>query len=111
LYASQKSLAESEVHNLLAEDYDDFTLTYIGQRLAPFEGRQQLFHLFKVRLAYEDDGVKRDYLYVAGSYPATGKQKVLWGAATGMYQEERYQPQKIDKQLKAHLLSIAPTEK
>jgi hypothetical protein len=111
LYATQKSLAESEAHNLLAEDYDDFTLTYIGQRMAAFEGAQQLFHLFKVRLAFEDDGVKRDYLYVAGPYPATGKAKVLWGAATGMYEEERFQPQKTDKQLKAYLLSIKPTEK
>ncbi len=111
LYGSQKSLAESELYNLFEEDYEDFTLTYIGQRIAPFEGRRQLFHLFKVKMDYEDDGVKRDYLCVAGPYPVAGTTKTIYGAATGLYTEERYQPQKTDRQLKAFLLSMEPAEK
>lgn len=110
LYASQKSLAESELYNLLAEDYDDFTLTYIGQRTTSYEGAPRLFHLFKVRMAYEDE-VKRDYLGVAGPYPVAGREKILYGDATGVYGDERFQLQKTDKLLKNYLLSLKPAEK
>jgi hypothetical protein len=104
LYASQKALAETDVYNLFTDDYDDFTLTYLGQRVARFRGRNALFHLFKVNLAYDGEE-KKDYLAVAGPYQPGKKEKVVYGDATGFYVGETFQLRKTDALLKAYLLS------
>lgn len=111
LYASQKALAESDVYNLFASDYDDFTLTYVGQRIVPYQGKKALFHLFKVRLAYDDDEKKKDFMSVAGPYTPGSKEKILYADATGFYTDETFLPQKTDKLLRAYLLSLEPAEK
>lgn len=110
LYATQQSLAESEVYNFFTEDYDDFTLTYLGQRLAEYEGKKKLFYLFKVRMAYDDE-TKKDYLAVAGPYTPGAKEKQVYADATGFYTDETWKPQKTDVLLKAYLLSLQPAEK
>lgn len=111
LYATQKSLAESDVYNLfINDDYDkeSFTLSYIGQRMAAFNGKQSLFYLFKVQLPYDNE--KKDYLAVAGPYTPGAKEKLTRGDATGYYTDETFLPQKTDKLLKAYLLSITSAD-
>lgn len=110
LYASQKSLAESELYNLFAEDYETFTLTYVGQRTTLFEGASRLFHLFKLSLPGEEDGEHNDYLCVAGPYKAGTKEKVLYSKASGVYGEEVFHPKKIDPMLKAYLKQLEAEE-
>ncbi|MBB1284411.1 TraB/GumN family protein [Flavisolibacter sp. BT320] len=106
LYTSQKSLAESELYNLFSEDYEDFTLTYVGQRTSVFEGASQLFHLFKLGLPGEEDGERNTYLCVAGPYKTGAKEKVLYSKASGVYGEEVFHPKKIDQMLKAYLKQL-----
>jgi uncharacterized protein YbaP (TraB family) len=111
MYATQLSLTESQVYNLFTEDYgDDFTLTYIGQRITEYEGKKSLFYLFKVQIAYDDEK-KKDYLAIAGPYTPGAKEKLTYAKATGYYTDETWQPQKTDKLLKAYLLSLQPAEK
>jgi uncharacterized protein YbaP (TraB family) len=110
LYASQKSLAESELYNLFSEDYEDFTLTYVGQRTSVFEGASQLFHLFKLGLPGEKDGEHYNYLCVAGPYKTGAKEKVLYSKASGVYGEEVFHLKKIDQMLKAYLKQLEAEE-
>ncbi|HEY1023126.1 MAG TPA: hypothetical protein VGE06_12480, partial [Flavisolibacter sp.] len=110
LYATQKSLAESELYNLFSEDYEDFTLTYVGQRTSVFEGASKLFHLFKLGLPGEEDGERSDYLCVAGPYKTGAKEKLLYSKASGVYGEEVFHPKKIDQMLKAYLKQLEAAE-
>jgi hypothetical protein len=111
-YAMQQSFAESELYNFIADDYEDnFTLTYIGQRNTLYKGKNGIFHLFKLRMAYEEDGVKRDYLAVTGPYTQGAKEKLTATDAAGFYTEQVFHPQKIDQLLKAYLKNNTPAEK
>lgn len=111
LYASQKSLAESELHNFISDEYtDDFTLTYVGERLEEYEGRKKRFHLFKLRMAYSEEDRKQTFLAIAGPYEINAKEKLVSGSATGFYTGEELNPAKIGKLLKAYLQDLKPAE-
>lgn len=111
LYATQKSLAESDLFTLFSEDYEDFTLTYVGPRSTTFKGALQQFHLFKLGLRGEEEGQHSEYLCVAGPYKTGAKEKVLYGKASGVYGDEVFHPKKIDQYLKAYLLQREADEK
>jgi hypothetical protein len=62
LYATQKSLAESDVYNLLTEDFENnFTLSYLGERTANYDGRPGFFTCSK-----------------CGWLPKTEQKKIIW---------------------------------
>jgi uncharacterized protein YbaP (TraB family) len=108
VYASQKSLAESELYNFFSEEYDEFTLTYIGEKIEEYNGSKKRFHLFKVRLAYEDEKTKQNFLAVAGPYDLAAKEKLTYADASGFYTDEEFHPAKVNKELKAYLKQIQP---
>ena len=111
IYASQKSLAESELHNFVGDEYtDDFTLTYIGERIEEYEGKKKIFHLFKLRMVYDDEEKMQTFLAVAGPYDINAKEKITSSNASGFYTGEEFNPSKIGKLLKAFLQEIKPAE-
>ncbi|NTS42530.1 TraB/GumN family protein [Flavisolibacter sp. BT320] len=103
LYATQKSLAESDLFTMFADDYEEFTLTYVGQRSATYQGALQQFQLFKLGLPSEEEGQRNEYLCVAGPYKTGAKEKVLYGKLSGAYGNETFNPKKIAQQLKTYL--------
>jgi len=111
LHASQKSLAESELYNFVKDEYtDDFSLTYIGERIEEYEGKKKRFHLFKLRMAYDEEERKQNFLAVAGPYEITTKEKLVSTDASGFYTGEEFSPAKIGKLLKAYLQDLKPAE-
>ncbi|HUC81893.1 MAG TPA: hypothetical protein VMR70_13310, partial [Flavisolibacter sp.] len=110
LYASQKSLAESELYNFIGDEYtDDFTLTYAGERIEEYEGSKKRFHLFKLRMAYDEEK-KQDFLAVAGPYEINAKEKLTSSGASGFYTGEEFSAAKMKKLLKAYLQELKPAE-
>jgi uncharacterized protein YbaP (TraB family) len=111
IYNSQKSLAESDLYAYISEEYDeDVTLTYIGERTETYEGKKKLFHLYKVRMIYDDEERKQTFLGIAGPYTVNANEKVTYGDATGFYTSEEYTPVKTAKLLKAYLKDMKPAE-
>ncbi|HZH63250.1 MAG TPA: TraB/GumN family protein [Flavisolibacter sp.] len=111
IYTTQKSLAESELYSLFNDEYEDFTLSYVGERTEEYGGKKKLFHLFKVRLSYSDAKTKQNYLAVAGPYDAGTGERLVYSGASGYYTDEEFGLAKTAKLLKAYLAQLQATEK
>ena len=110
IYATQKSLAEGDLQAYFYEELDTFTLTYIGERTEMYNGKKRLFHLFKLRTAYDDEDIMQNFLAVAGPYEPGTKDKTAIAALTGFYSDEEWTPSKTARLLKAYLEQMKPVE-
>lgn len=103
VYASQKSLAESELYAYLSDDYGDFTLTYLAEKVEFRNGKKSRYYLFKIRMAYNDEEKKQAFLGVTGPYDVTAKDKTVDSADSGFYAEEELTPANMNRLFKAYL--------
>lgn len=110
LYASQRSLAESELYNILSEDYDA-SLTYLGEKTETFNGKKSRFYLFKIRMAYGEADRKQTFLAVAGPYDENAKEKLTTSDAAGFYSGEELTATNLNKLFKLYLQQQGPAEK
>ncbi|HYO22310.1 MAG TPA: TraB/GumN family protein, partial [Flavisolibacter sp.] len=110
VYTTQKSLAESDLYGYFSDEYESFTLTYVGERTEEYNGAKKRFHLFKVRLAYDEEDTKQTFLAVAGPYDLATKEKLPYSDISGFYADEEFHPTKINRLLKAYLEQMKPAE-
>lgn len=111
LYASQKSLAESELSNYFSDDYGDYSLTYLAAKTEAFNGKPRRFYLFRVRMAYNDEDRRQNFLAVAGPYEVNAKDKSTTGDASGFYSEEELTATNLNKLFKSYLQQSSAVEK
>ena len=107
IYATQKNLAESELYNYFTDEYENFTLSYLGEKVDDFSGKKKSFQLFKVRFP-SDDNRSQSYLAVAGPYEPGSKVKHGYSDISGFYSHEEFEPGKLIKHLRAYLLQNKP---
>lgn len=104
-FLSQKQLAQSQVYVYANDDSDEpLGVTYVGERVALYEGKQKRFYLFKVSLPGMD--AEGPFLAVAGPYSLDTKDVESSHDATDVYWDEKFDAKKIDALFKDHLLSI-----
>jgi uncharacterized protein YbaP (TraB family) len=96
-YATQQLMAKSYMYNML--DEDGGTATYIGERTALYDGKQQRFYLFKVN--YDEEGGE-SVLAICGPF-AMDKTKLTSSYKAVAFSEEPYQKSQIDKEFKVLL--------
>ncbi|MFT3846645.1 MAG: TraB/GumN family protein [Lacibacter sp.] len=92
-YATQKSLAESDVYNMASEEEQVNDIVYVGSKLAEFKGETKRFYLYKVKLG------DAWYLGVSGAYEK--EEKVVFikdgNDVGGIYWQEEFNSKKADE--------------
>ncbi len=111
LYASQKSLAESELQNYFSDDYGEFTLTYLTEKTETYNGKKSRFYLYKILMAYNDEEKKQNFLAVAGPYDLAAKEKIATSDASGFYSEEELTTANLNRLFRLYLQKSTAAEK
>jgi uncharacterized protein YbaP (TraB family) len=101
-YASQKSIAESDIYVIAADDYEPASIQFVGERTIGYKGVKQKFLLFKVVYNYEDSDPE-SFLAIAGPYPLSGKIVVADAELTGLYTDEPFDIKKAGQHLKIYI--------
>lgn len=110
-YATQLSLAESDLHQtLMDDDYEDFTITPIGERKAMYNGKLQRFCLFKLGLDRDEKGKRFYYLGVTGPYAVDTKEPKTSPDINYYHYDETFNSAKLEAQLKAFLEKMKEAE-
>jgi hypothetical protein len=103
-WLTQKALFQSELYNVLAEDYSIIKLEYAGEQVRLNHGEKQRFYLFKVYLEDEDP-----VLGIVGGLPVKDRDPSLppryTGAGDGIFNTST-----VNEQLDAFLISMSDTE-
>ena len=107
-FHNQKSIAESELFSIAADDGEPSKMEAIGERVLPYRGKRMKFYLFKVTYDYEG-GSKETYLGVAGPFDISSKEIKTETEATGLV-SELYNAKKTDQQLKDYLAEMEEYE-
>jgi hypothetical protein len=109
-YASQQSLAESDIHSYASEeDYEIAAQSFLGEKIINYKGSPQKFYLFKITYNIEE-GKKESYLGVTGPYELKSKLKVPFAVNSGLYWDEEFSKPALDKQFKAYILQLTDEE-
>jgi uncharacterized protein YbaP (TraB family)/HEAT repeat protein len=108
-YATQQSLAESELYQIASDDYEVSATTFIGERVILYQGKKKKFYLYKVTLNVEE-GERESYLAIAGPYDLKAKALIPYADASGFYWDEPYNKQKVEQQLKSYITSMEAAE-
>jgi uncharacterized protein YbaP (TraB family) len=100
-FLTQKLLGQSKVYQEANDEDAPEKISYVGERIAMFNGQKKKFYLYKIIYDAEepDDG----YLGIAGPYALDPKDVTSSHDCTGLYWTENYDAKQIDKQFKDHL--------
>ncbi len=102
-YSTQKSLAESDVYNMAADEYTVESVVYLDSKVISYKGEERKFYLFKVKV--EEEGW---YLGISGGY--SKDQKILYMKkgedVGGIYWTESYNAKKINEQFENYLKAL-----
>lgn len=97
-YATQQQLAKSYLYNQMDDDGEG-TITYIGDKTALYDGKQQRFCLFKVSYYAESE---ESYLAICGPYSLDTK-KLGSSYKAVAFSEAPYKKSEIQQQFRALL--------
>lgn len=99
-YATQQQMAQSYMYNMVQDEGDgEGTVTYIGEKTALYDGKQQRFYLFKVSYSEEEGD---ETLAICGPY-SMDKKKLGSSYKAVAFSEEGYKKSEIQKQFRALL--------
>ncbi len=103
-YKTQKAFAESELYLIATEGYevDVNKISFIGEKIASYQGKKQKFYLFKVIIEVGDGRESR--LGIMGPYGLKPQPLVTESDVSGMYMDEEFNLGKLDSHLKEFLL-------
>lgn len=100
LYHTQKSLSESELYIVAADnEFDSISIRFAETRKAMYMGKMQIFHLFAFTYNNED-GERVSRLGVAGPYAAGSTKLVMESDIARIVWDEEYAPHRVTTQLK-----------
>lgn len=101
-YLSQKEFGKSKLYEYV--NGEEFPLiTYAGEKVALYKGRQQKFYLYKLSFSDFKTG---PYLAIAGPYSLNGKDCASTHEATGVYWKAEFDAKYTDTFFKEYLLSL-----
>ena len=101
-YYTQQLFAQSDIYQSASDDYEPASVSFIGEKTALFMGKQKRFYLFKVTYNYEEDG-QESFLGIAGPYTITQEKIITRSQISGLYNDENYNPKKVNAQFKDYL--------
>jgi len=100
-YATQQSLAESDVCAVALEMNRVPEMSFIGEKVIEYEGRKQKFYLYK--LVFNDTESGETHLGIAGPYALKDGAVVSPAASVGIYWTEEYSAAQTGSQLLKYL--------
>jgi hypothetical protein len=100
-YYTEQAFGESQLYALAADENEVKKMTFIGERIATWNGQRKKFYLYRIDLEAED-GIA-SHLGIAGPYGLKPGKPTVEADAVGIYWGEPYSATKIDSYLKAWL--------
>lgn len=106
LYLTQSYFAESAIYDATNDEDDDRIVDKVillSKKIAPFQGKNYTWYLYKVTYKDDDDGSILSYLGIAGGYDLTGVALKPQKDLSGIYWKEVFDGSRIPSFLKAYL--------
>ncbi|MFC0775903.1 TraB/GumN family protein [Terrimonas alba] len=103
-YLSQRDLAKSKIYVYAADEDQPGIISYAGEKIIDFKGKNQKFYLFKVPISTDFDA--ETYLGIAGPYSVNPKEYLSTHELTGIYWQEEFDAKKTDFFFKEYISSL-----